>query len=143
MATLTSPRSLPGSPSITRRSPRLAKGTKTSSTLPVSLSSGVALPREGWKRRGSCRNVDMELFFGPDNAPMPKEQVERAREVCRQCPVWQDCLVSSAENDESYGVWAALTPDERRRALSLTHGDILMVMGLWQDGELFRLVVLR
>jgi len=143
MATQTRLLSEHGSIPIARRSPRLAGATRTFTTPPVSPSSGAALPRAGWKSLGSCNDVDRGLFFGPDNAPMPKEQVRAARAVCLDCPVWQDCLVSSIDYDEHYGVWAALTPEERGRAMLVADGDIELIMQLWVSRELFLLVVLR
>jgi hypothetical protein len=73
---------------------------------------------------------------------MPKDQVNDARKVCRECPVWMDCLVSSIDYDEDYGVWAALTPEERRRAQAATV-DIWEIFALWRSGDLFAMVVLR
>ena len=63
------------------------------------------------------------MFFHPDGergrARMQREQ--RAKEMCRQCPVIQECRSHALEVGEPYGVWGGLSESERDLLLK---GDI-------------------
>jgi WhiB family redox-sensing transcriptional regulator len=76
-----------------------------------------------WQLRGLCRGVDSSMFFHPDGergrARMQREQ--RAKEMCRQCPVIQECRSHALEVGEPYGVWGGLSESERDLLLK---GDI-------------------
>lgn len=48
-----------------------------------------------------------------------------AKKACAGCPVRPDCLRTAIDNDERYGVWGGLDPNERWQ---LTHKD-----GTWID----------
>jgi Transcription factor WhiB len=48
----------------------------------------------------------------------PLPEVEAAKTICRQCPVQTACLAYALAADEREGIWAATTPDERRRIRS-------------------------
>lgn len=50
---------------------------------------------------------------------MQREQ--RAKEMCRQCPVIQECRSHALEVGEPYGVWGGLSESERDLLLK---GDI-------------------
>lgn len=58
-----------------------------------------------------CREVDTgELFFpekGGTTAP--------AKQVCRMCPVREECLQYALDHDERYGIWGGKSERERRR----------------------------
>ncbi|GAA5046333.1 WhiB family redox-sensing transcriptional regulator [Thermocatellispora tengchongensis] len=71
-----------------------------------------------WRRRAACRGQDLALFFGPgdtrETAKEKQTRVERAKQVCRGCPVQSECLdfhlrVSAPQ----YGVAGGLDEDER------------------------------
>jgi len=68
---------------------------------------------EEWVEEATCRQVGTELFFPPDDKPVPRDFYLRAKKVCRQCPVKDDCLDYGL--DERYGVWGMTTPRERAR----------------------------
>ena len=55
------------------------------------VSTGVELP---------CRQVDPDLFF----AELPAD-VERAKALCRTCPIRLRCLDVALERREPWGVW--------------------------------------
>jgi WhiB family redox-sensing transcriptional regulator len=80
---------------------------------------------DSWRDRASCRrpDVDPDLFF-PDGelSRVVRAQVAEAKAVCVTCPVLAQCreyeltpttLTEDLPNP-SYGVFAAMTPDERR-----------------------------
>ncbi|WP_040155716.1 WhiB family transcriptional regulator [Mobilicoccus massiliensis] len=47
-----------------------------------------------------CRIHDAELWFA--DAP---SDVERAKELCLDCPLLQECLQEALERSEPWGVW--------------------------------------
>lgn len=70
-----------------------------------------------WSRKASCLVVDPELFFpispeGPGHA-----QVERAKVVCRDCPVREPCLDYALSTGQDYGVWGGTDPAQRRELI--------------------------
>ncbi|GAA2719372.1 WhiB family transcriptional regulator [Cellulomonas aerilata] len=47
-----------------------------------------------------CRNNDPELWFAEQTA-----RVERAKALCRDCPLIASCLAGALEREEPWGVW--------------------------------------
>lgn len=47
-----------------------------------------------------CRSHDPELWFAEQTA-----QVERAKALCRDCPLIEGCLAGALERAEPWGVW--------------------------------------
>lgn len=78
-----------------------------------------AAPDRGsdWRQRAACTREDPELFFPVGNSGAALRQTERAKAVCRSCPVTQQCLQWALENKQETGVWGA-TGEEERRAMS-------------------------
>jgi WhiB family redox-sensing transcriptional regulator len=62
------------------------------STAPANLSRR--------RKRYPCHTVDPDLFF----AEMPAD-VEKAKELCRACPVRITCLATAMRRAEPWGVW--------------------------------------
>jgi WhiB family redox-sensing transcriptional regulator len=64
--------------------------------------------------------LDSSLFFHPEyergHARYARE--ERAKTICRGCPVLEQCRRHALAVREPYGVWGAMTAEERRRALA-------------------------
>lgn len=67
-----------------------------------------------WRRLAACQSAEPDLFF-PVSGGGWARQVERAKALCRACPVRRQCLQYAINEDEAYGVWGGLTEDERRR----------------------------
>ena len=63
-----------------------------------------------------CRKVDPELFF-----PVLGDRYEEARAVCATCPLREPCGLWAIDAKERFGMWGALTPEERS-TLSRTRG---------------------
>lgn len=61
-----------------------------------------------------CRAEDPELFFPVGTGGPAARQVEKAKAVCRRCPVTAACLSRALELGAD-GVWGATTEAERRR----------------------------
>lgn len=70
-----------------------------------------------WQYEGSCRRVSPEVFFHPEGerGPARRRRDERAKQVCFECPVMQQCRAHAISAREPYGVWGGLTEDERQR----------------------------
>jgi len=67
-----------------------------------------------WVPRARCIGEDPELFFPVGSSEPALAQVERAKLVCRGCPVRTDCLEWSLVTCQDAGVWGGLDEEERR-----------------------------
>lgn len=61
-----------------------------------------------WREGAVCAGIDTDLFF-----PSTKAGVDRARRICKVCPVRQECLQFAVEHDP-LGIWAGTTRGQRR-----------------------------
>lgn len=71
-----------------------------------------------WREDAACTNKRPEMFFtdhGPDAITKPsakvKAQWDRAKRVCRDCPVMLQCARDNL--GETEGVWGGLSPADR------------------------------
>lgn len=63
---------------------------------------------DDWRTKAACSaEAGDDMFFEPSG-------YARAKLVCRDCPVRQQCLDYAVRANEQYGVWGGRTPDERR-----------------------------
>ena len=67
-----------------------------------------------WRDRAACLGENPELFFPDGNTGPARLQAERAKAVCRRCPVVEACLKWAMETGQDAGVWGGLSEDERR-----------------------------
>jgi WhiB family redox-sensing transcriptional regulator len=65
-----------------------------------------------WMADGNCRNYPPATFFPSDGVG-----VERARAICKGCPVGEQCLEYALEERIEHGVWGGCSERERRRIL--------------------------
>lgn len=72
-----------------------------------------------WMAHGNCRAYAPAVFFPSDGVG-----VERARKICRNCPVAETCLEYALENRIDHGVWGGASERERRRILKRRRIDI-------------------
>ncbi len=73
-----------------------------------------------WRGSATCRRENATVFFPPPHFEMKPEKDERedkARALCRACPVQQECLEYSLSVQEPHGIWGGLNELERRRML--------------------------
>lgn len=84
---------------------------------------GSARPERGhpvvdleWQQRARCRGLPTEIFFASDGERGSRRAAyeERAKEFCRCCAVRRECLSYALASFESFGIWGATTPRERR-----------------------------
>lgn len=68
-----------------------------------------------WQMRAACRGMDSTFFFHPEGerGTARADRVERAKEVCRSCPVMDECRRHALATHEPYGVWGGLSESER------------------------------
>jgi len=80
------------------------------------LASSLALANAsyGWRQQAICRDTDPDLFFPVGTTGQALVQIERAREVCNQCPVKRDCLEFALETNQDSGIWGGTSEEERR-----------------------------
>lgn len=68
-----------------------------------------------WQMRARCRSLDTAMFFHTEGergrARLRHE--ERAKAVCRTCPVIDECRRHALAVREPYGVWGGMSPRER------------------------------
>lgn len=78
----------------------------------------IPAPRP-WTRYAACRTTDPDLFF-PDLAggrgitAADDIQTQRAKRICRTCPVLLTCL-TTATRDREHGVWGGTVDTEREQ----------------------------
>ena len=80
------------------------------------LASSLALAHAeyGWRQHAICRDTDPDLFFPIGTTGQALVQIDRAREVCNQCPVKVDCLEFALETNQDSGIWGGAREEERR-----------------------------
>jgi Transcription factor WhiB len=70
-----------------------------------------------WELEGLCRKEKPEVFFPQGRGSSP----DRAKAICRRCPVRMTCLETALEREEPIGIWGGMTTRERRRLLRQRH----------------------
>lgn len=63
-----------------------------------------------WMAEGHCRHYPPSVFFPSDGVG-----VDRARQICSECPVKAACLDYALTNGIDHGVWGGCSERERRR----------------------------
>lgn len=68
-----------------------------------------------WQSQGLCNSMDSDLFFHPEGerGGPRRRRIERAKAICAQCPVIEQCRTYALANHEAYGVWGGLSEEER------------------------------
>jgi WhiB family redox-sensing transcriptional regulator len=81
------------------------------------LASSLALANAqyAWRKYALCRDTDPDLFFPVGTTGQALVQIERAKQVCAQCPVSQDCLDFALETNQDSGIWGGTSEEERRK----------------------------
>jgi WhiB family redox-sensing transcriptional regulator len=69
-----------------------------------------------WRAAGACLHADPDLFFPVSTTGRVLEQIAKAKAVCVQCPVRQECLKFAQAHDPIHGIWGGTTPEDRQRA---------------------------
>lgn len=66
-----------------------------------------------WSKFAICAGEDPDTFF-----PAHGDTGVRARQICANCPVSEDCREYAIEADE-FGIWGGMDQEERRAILAL------------------------
>ena len=74
-----------------------------------------------WMADGNCRLHPPATFFPSDGVG-----VDRARKICRDCPVATACLEYALDARIDHGVWGGCSERERRRISKRRRQDALM-----------------
>lgn len=89
---------------------------ETTSGLTITAATNPAPPDadsvSAWMSAGNCRNYPPAVFFPSDGVG-----VDRARKICVDCPVLDQCLEYALEQRIEHGVWGGCSERERRRIL--------------------------
>jgi len=64
-----------------------------------------------WTTRAACKGTDPNELFVQGPAQ------NRAKLICRGCPVRSECLADALDNGIEFGVWGGMTERERRALL--------------------------
>ena len=78
-----------------------------------------------WQPIALCRGNNSHLFFPPSTSERKDERTrreERAKSICRVCPVIRECLDYALAINEPYGIWGGLTEAERRQLVAARAG---------------------
>lgn len=68
-----------------------------------------------WVHEAACLEHDPEIFFPSGTTGPAWQELERAKAICRQCPVRVHCLQWALDTGQDSGVWGGLSEHERRR----------------------------
>lgn len=69
-----------------------------------------------WRDEAACLGADPEVFFPiTTTGQFHDATVNAARGICQSCNVINDCLNFALAEGIDDGIWAATTPEERRR----------------------------
>ena len=75
---------------------------------------------EVWATKAACRGPHAVVFFPPAHAERKEERIAReraAKEICRPCPVRQECLDYAIRIREAHGIWGGLNEAERKQMI--------------------------
>ena len=81
-----------------------------------SLASSWALGSADytWRVDAVCKDTDPELFFPVGTTGQALLQIDRAKQVCDECPVKIECLDFAIETNQDSGIWGGTSEEERR-----------------------------
>jgi WhiB family redox-sensing transcriptional regulator len=73
-----------------------------------------------WQLKAACRGPHAAVFFPPPHFERKSDRLERerrAKRICAQCDVRDECLEYSIQIREPHGIWGGLNEAERRDLL--------------------------
>ncbi len=75
---------------------------------------------ELWQVKAECRGPQSEVFFPPPQFERKVDRLQRerrAKRICDQCAVMDQCLAYSLSIREPHGIWGGLNEHERKSLL--------------------------
>jgi WhiB family redox-sensing transcriptional regulator len=67
----------------------------------------------GWWVLAGCQSADPELFFPVSATGAGLAAVRRAKAICAQCAIREQCLDYAIDSRQYHGIWGGTTEDER------------------------------
>jgi WhiB family redox-sensing transcriptional regulator len=71
-----------------------------------------------WRDRAACKGLGTELFFPKTDDPKQEAKIAKAKSICAQCLVSEECFYESCRlgcNRSGQGIWGGLTPNQRQK----------------------------
>ena len=65
-----------------------------------------------WRDKALCKGRS-DIFYH-DVGGKTITNIKEAKEICARCPVFKDCLEFIHKTQDHHGIWAGMTPKERR-----------------------------
>ena len=75
--------------------------------------SPLAMAVQSWRDQARCTTEDSRLFFTEHQGERP----DKAKAICRRCPVTTECLEHALSQREYHGVWGGTSENERREMI--------------------------
>lgn len=72
--------------------------------------SGFRVDRPKWQKDSNCKGEDSNTFYP---APGDVELLRKAKGICKECTVRQQCLDYALSNSERFGIWGGKSARER------------------------------
>ncbi|MEY9892609.1 WhiB family redox-sensing transcriptional regulator [Catenulispora sp. MAP12-49] len=79
------------------------------------LNARPLLDDWGWQVQAACRGMAVSVFFSPhyERGDSRQRREQRAKAICRECPVRQRCAAFALRTGQAFGVWGGLTEADR------------------------------
>ena len=65
-----------------------------------------------WRERAACRGIDTDVFFDVDGV-FTLERLNKAKSICSDCEVQDDCLMYAVDNNIVAGIYGGMTRKNR------------------------------
>ena len=74
-----------------------------------------------WQLSAACRGMDVDAFYHPAGERLDEKtaRINQAKQICRRCPVINQCAAWALRTREPYGVWGGLSEAERADILGV------------------------
>ena len=75
----------------------------------------MSVPSLDWRHLGACGPEDLHVFFGPEQETTGEreEREDKAKLICRGCPVKWHCGQYAVAAPEKWGTWGGIGEAER------------------------------
>ena len=69
-----------------------------------------------WMNFAACSPQNAELFVAETSgfSQEQRDNLQRAKQICKECPVKQECLDFALVTGEDVGIWGGMTYNERK-----------------------------
>lgn len=85
---------------------------------------GISTERgDDWRDKAASANVDPAIFFPEASGGPTVQQIERAKNICRNCEVIRECLNDVLSRKEQAGIAAGMTERQRKALLKIPEGS--------------------